>query len=103
MFNGTTSTESGIVDGSRVSVSADLAAHPDIRAVTVGQNVFLSATFGAQNRIERARTVIHEEVVHVANGRNDSEFAPAGSSNPRTSGSRAINEIIRTNCNRLPP
>jgi len=63
----------------------------------------------------RAQDVIHERVVHQANGRTDAEFAPQASQVPRAGesdadrqtrlqreGSIRINEIIQQNCNTIP-
>jgi RHS repeat-associated protein len=103
VFNGTTTTQTGLVDGSTATgISGFFAGHPEVCAATVEGNVFLNNSFNGESRLERAQTMIHEEVVHVANGRGDRQFAPGDSATPRVDGSHRINEIIRTNCNRLP-
>lgn len=102
VFNGNTSTASFPVDGQPLSISQFLANNPSVSAATVGNNVFLDDSFNNRGRLGRAQDMIHEAVVHRANGRSDSEFAPANSKSPRTAGSNRINEIIKENCNRLP-
>jgi RHS repeat-associated protein len=102
VFNGTTTALTGVVDGSTTGISTFLAANPQVSAATVGGNIFLNSSFDRESRLERAQTMIHEAVVHVANGRSDRQFAPSSSTQPRVDGSHQINEIIRTNCNRLP-
>lgn len=102
VFNGTTTAQTGVIDGSTTGISTFFAANPQVRAATVEGNIFLNSSFDGESRLERAQTMIHERVVHVANGRSDVQFAPGGSTQPRVDGSHGISEIIRTNCNRLP-
>jgi len=103
IFNGTTTSEVGVVDNRQTGVATFFAANPDVRAATLGDTTYLNNSFNNESRLERAQTMIHERVVHATSGnnRNDEYFAP-GSAQPRVDGSHRINEIIRANCNRLP-
>jgi RHS repeat-associated protein len=102
VFNGNTTAADGRINGQDVSISRFLAGNPTVNALTVGSNVYLDDSFNGRGSLGQAQDMIHEAVVHLANGLTDDSFAPANSTNRRSDGSHRINEIIRQNCNKLP-
>jgi RHS repeat-associated protein len=78
-------------NGREMSVAQYFRANPDVRAITSGGMIFLGQGFFAQDRDGRAKSMLHETVVHKGFGRDDREFDSQGR---RPDGSRNINSII---------
>jgi hypothetical protein len=108
VFNGK-NTQMTVPDGKggTMPVTQYFKNNPNTSAVTSsdsGQSIiFVDDQFSSgRGELGRAQDLIHESVVHEANGRGDKEFAPPNSKNPQTDGSHAINAIIQESCNRIP-
>ena len=106
VFNGATTTYY-LGSGSNAQLAREyFKDHPRQSAVHDPNTgfIFLSKEFfSGRGDLGRAQDTLHETLVHRANGRKDSEFAPTNSKNPTTEGSLKINEIIQRNCGSLTP
>ncbi|MBK8151089.1 MAG: hypothetical protein IPK58_23520 [Acidobacteria bacterium] len=74
-----------------ITVSQLFRNNSTVNAITFAGYIFVGQGFFNQSADGRAKSVIHEAVVHKGFGRNDTDFGPT-----RTQGSHAINAVIDT-------
>jgi hypothetical protein len=104
VFDGTASLASVDTETGPMPAAQFLAAHPTVSAMIDQPTgiIYLDDSFNDRGQLGRAQDIIHEAVVHRANGVTNIERAPRGSTNPRVDGSNSINAIIQQHCNRVP-
>ncbi|HEV7645946.1 MAG TPA: RHS repeat-associated core domain-containing protein [Pyrinomonadaceae bacterium] len=107
VFNGTTSQ---VDAGNGQTVQQFFESNPNVSAINMAGTVYLDDSFfHGRGDLGRAQDLIHETDVHQANGRGDTEFAPATTpatataDQRRTAGSQEINRIIRGSCDTTQP
>jgi hypothetical protein len=97
VFDGRNSTYP--VDHDQNSATPDITVaqyfrdNPRVNAITYRQLIFVGPGFFSQDRDGRAKSMIHEGVVHRGFGRGDASFDPAGRNRQRE-GSWEINRRI---------
>ncbi len=72
-----------------ITVSQFFQNNPTVNAITYAGYIFVGQGFFNQNADGRAKSMVHEGVVHKGFKRSDTEFGAT-----RTEGSRAINAVI---------
>jgi RHS repeat-associated protein len=93
IYDGRTSTL--MVDGDNnastpeISVAKFFKDNPTVNAITYSGFTFVGAGFFSQDANGKAKSIVHERVVHAGFGRQDTEFGPT-----RREGSYAINAVI---------
>ena len=102
IFDGRTSTllidDDNNAATPQITIAQFFARNSTIIAVTAsgGGQIFLGSLFFSQNEVGKAKTLIHEGVVHRGFGKSDGEFDPGGQ-NRRSEGSQEINKRIDKN------
>jgi RHS repeat-associated protein len=81
-----------------ITVSRYFQNNANVNAITYLGYIFVGQGFFNQNADGRAKSIVHEAVVHKGFGRRDTDFGPT-----RTKGSHAINAVIDTYFRRRDP